>query len=424
MRCLAPLAALLLLPVACSSAARADPPSDDARIAEALAARQDTMVATLQRWVELNTGSRNTAGLQEFASELASPLEELSLEVTINDGVALDQPGHEGEPTGPLLLATGGSQDEAALRLLLVGHMDTVFEPDSPFQHFEQDPLDPDRATGPGVVDMKGGLVVLVEMLRALKASGDLGRAHWTVLLNSDEEIGSLGSRPVIEREAALADYGFVFEPSRANGSMTRSRSGIGQYHFAVEGRAAHSGSAHAQGRSAILELAQKVVRLEALTDYERAVTVNVGIISGGAKRNAVPGYAEAWIDLRYPDPDSGLELQRAVEGIGATVYVDDTSTTMWGLLHRPAKPASAAVDELLSRHAAICADLGVELPPPEHSGGGTDGSIMAGQGLPTVDTLGPVGSWVHTEREYIVLSSLSQRAAAAAILLRRLIDS
>lgn len=409
---------------ACAPPAQADLADAEVDLRDTLYARQETMVGQLRTWVDHNTGSWNTSGLAVFADMTAARLAELGFEITVEGGRPLQLPGHQGELTGPIVLGRYASASPGAPAFLLVGHMDTVFDPDSPFQSFELDPDDADRGRGPGVVDMKGGLVVLFEVLRALRETGDLERATWTVLLNSDEEIGSLGSRPTIEREATLADYGLVFEPPRFSGAMTMSRSGIGQFHLSVEGRAAHSGSAHASGRNAILDLADKVLRLEQLTDYEQGRTVNVGTIEGGTNRNVVAAHAEAWIDLRFQDERDGELLRQSVESIASAPYVEGTTTTVWGVLHRPPKPASDVVHDLLRQHAEICSELGFELPPPEHSGGGTDGSIMAGEGLPTLDTMGPEGSHVHTDREYIVLSSLSKRAAATAILLRRLIQA
>ncbi len=387
--------------------------------------RADEMTRTLESWVDSNTGSGNPDGLDRFATRLREAFADLGFEISVEPGAALDIPGMNGARTGPTLIGRRRARAQSQrtpLRLLLMGHYDTVFETDSPFQRFRR--IDgASRATGPGVADMKGGLVVLLYALRALHANGVLDQAHWTLLFNADEENGSLGSRATIEREARRADYGFVFEAAQTGGAMIRSRRGLGQFHLVVEGTAAHSGSSHSKGRSALLELAEKILLIEALTDYERGITLNVGVARGGTKRNIVPEYAEAWIDLRYDRPEQGEEIRRALESIAAQTHVDGTRTTLWGTLHRPPKTSSDGVDALLAAHADVALDLGIELPDPIHVGGGTDGSLMAGVGLPALDSMGVVGGEAHTRLEFVELASLPQRAALAAILLRRLVE-
>jgi glutamate carboxypeptidase len=303
-----------------------------------------------------------------------------------------------------------------------VGHYDTVFEPDSPFQSFRPPEEGVGNAFGPGVADMKGGLAVLLYALRGLAEMGQLDRASWTVVVNGDEEIGSLGSRERIEAAARESDYGLVFEASYG-WSMVRSRRGLGQFHLEVEGVAAHAGNAHARGRSAVRELAQKILEIEALTDYDRGLTLNVGTISGGTKRNIVPANASAWIDVRYDDPETGEWIRQRLEEIAATTFVEGTRTTLWGTLHRPPKLETDEVTVLLDRHTEVVHDLG--LPPPErvHSGGGTDGSLMGADGRPTLDSMGVVGGNAHTSEEFVVLDSIPERALIAAILLMRLIQ-
>ncbi len=412
--CLAPAA-----PAAAQLAAR------EIELRVDMAAHAEAMAAQLQRWVDMNSGTWNRAGLERLAQELVTALEELGFVVELTEGATVELPGLEGARTGPIVLA----RREAARpgqgeppRLLLSGHFDTVFEPDSPFQRFARDPARPARAGGPGVADMKGGLVVMLYALQALGESGDLDRAHWVVVLNADEEIGSLGSRPTIEREARAADYGFVFEAAQRGGGMVRSRRGLGQFHFEVEGVASHAGSAHQKGRSAVRELAHKTLAVEALTDYERGITLNVGIARGGSKRNIVPERAEAWIDLRYDEAAQGEEMRRTLLGIAERVWVEGTSTSFWGSLHRPPKLATPEVEALLTAHARAASDLGISLPDPLHAGGGTDGSLMGHVGLPTLDSMGVVGGGAHTSREFVVLDSLPERAALAAVLLSRLI--
>lgn len=397
--------------------------AEEVELKVALEARGAEMIEALSRWVALNTGSFNREGLERFAKLLATPLSDLGFAVEIVPGAELGLPGREGELTGPLVLARRPAvgETEGAPRFLLVGHYDTVFEPSSPFQALRMDPGDPGRAVGPGVADMKGGLVVMLFALRALAETGELDRASWTVLLNSDEEVGSLVSRGRIEAEARRADVGFVFEAARPDGAMVHSRRGVGQFHLEVVGAAAHAGQAHARGRSAIRELAEKILRIEALTNYSRGITLNIGTVAGGTKRNIVPERAEAWVDVRYDDPASGERISSRLQQVADEVIVEGTRTRLWGMLHRPPKPATEQTSELLALHERVTRELYLDPPPSVHAGGGTDGSLMNAVGLPTLDSLGVRGGHAHTESEFVMLGSLPERAAITAILLRRL---
>ncbi len=410
------VAALVLV----APAARASLAAEEIELRVATSGWGAEMVERLRAWVELNTGSENLAGLQRFAALLPAELTPLGFAVETREGGRIErEPGQE-RALGPLVIARRPAGAPGARRFLLVGHYDTVFEPDSPFQRFEATP-DGARATGPGTSDMKGGLVVLLYALRALAESGALDRADWTLLLNADEELGSPGSREVIEREARRAELGFVFESAHDGGAMVASRRGVGEFALRVRGLSAHAGNAHAAGRSAVRALADKILKLEALTSYERGLTVNVGTVRGGTKRNAVPEFAEAGIDVRFDRAEDGEALRAELERIAAETVVEGTSATLTGGLHRPAKPETDATRRLLDAHAAVSRDLELAVPAAAHSGGGTDGSLMSGVGLTTLDSLGVVGGGAHTEREHVELASLPERAALAAILLRRL---
>lgn len=413
-----------LAALAAAGLAAADPlGAEDLALRAGLAARQGDMAARLGDWVERNTGTWNTAGLEAFAALLANELRRLDFQVTIEPSAPLEYPERAGARTGPLVRGErkASLDPEHARHFLLLGHFDTVFEPDSPFQNWRIDAASPERASGPGSSDMKGGLVVLLEALRALRDSGDLARADVTVLLNSDEEIGSLGSRARIQAAAEQAQLAFVFEPALEGGEQARSRSGAGQFHLDVEGVAAHVATSPIEGKSAVLALARKVIAIEALTDPEHGVLLNVGTISGGTKRNIVPAHAEAWIDLRYDDRAQGEEVRGKLERIAAAPDVPGTRGELWGLLHRPPRPPTAESDRLLALQQEIARGLGYPAPEPVHSAGVTDGSLTAAAGVPTLDSLGVRGGGAHTDREFVLLPSLSERAAIAAVLLRRL---
>ena len=410
----------------CAAVSRAEPDllsPAERDIVSRLETREPQMLAELESWVAMNSGSANQAGLQAMANQLEQDLGALGFETRQQQLDPVEFPGLEPRPAGPIVIGSLGP-DPAPVRFLLVGHYDTVFEPDHPFSASKGLGERDGRLRGPGVADMKGGLLVMFEVLRALRASGDLARARWTVLLNGDEETGSLGSRDWIEREARRADYGVGFEAAREAGGRGGSRRGGGQCSLSVRGVAAHAGSAHRRGHSAILELARKVVMIEALTDYSRGVTLNVGVIAGGTKRNVVPDRASAWIDLRYDKPEEGQRIRAEIERIAALQPDPATRSELWGRLHRPPKLASPQVHELLARHRSAAEALGLDWPDPHHAGGGTDGSLMGAVGLPTLDSMGVIGSNAHTDGETAIRSSLTERAALASLLLRRLIES
>jgi glutamate carboxypeptidase len=422
-RCVLALVSALVSAATTGTPARAELSAEDVELRVSIAERQGEMVELLADWVGRNTGTWNTAGLEAFAALVAEELKKLDFEVTVVPSAPLDYPGRKDARIGPIVVAEhhATAEPEHARHFLLLGHLDTVFEPDSDFQRWAPDPQNPERAVGPGASDMKGGLVVMLYALRALAESGDLAHADVTVLLDSDEELGSLGSRERIEAAAKKAEYGFVFEAARETGELARSRAGAGQFHLDVTGVAAHVGSAPNEGHSAIVALAKKVVAIESLTDYDRGILLNVGTIEGGTKRNVVPDHASAWIDLRYDEAADGEAVRAKLEEIAAAPDVPGTSAKLWGKLHRPPKPETPAVAALLKLQQKVARELGFPAPDPQHSSSVTDGSLAQSVGLATLDALGVRGGEAHTDREFVVLPSLSERAAIAAVLIRRL---
>jgi glutamate carboxypeptidase len=411
----------LALALAPAAPARAELDAVEQEMAARIREDSPALREKLARWVAIQSGSRNLQGIERMLGEVQGDLEALGFAVERIGGGRVQRGDGRSVVAGPLLRARRAGP-KGSVRLLLIGHVDTVFEPESGFS--ELGPESDGCAVGPGAADMKGGLIVMLRALAALAASADLERASWTAIVNSDEELGSPGSRAWIEAEARAADLGFVFESAQHDGAMVRSRRGVGEFELRVEGVAAHAGSAHHEGHSAILELAHKVVEIEALTDYARGVTVNTGTIRGGSKRNVVPAHAVARIDVRFDDSRTGEELRAKIQALAAKTHVPGTRTELRGALHRPPRPATPESDALLARHAEVARDLGLALPAPIHAGGGTDGSLSAAAGLPTLDSMGVRGGRVHTHREFVVLESLGERAALAAILWRRLIHA
>lgn len=384
--------------------------------------QEDNMLDMLKRLTNINSGSLNKAGVDELATIFSQELRQLGFLISTLPGDVIEMPSCPGsdysiDVADHILAQRRGS----GTRLLLMGHLDTVFPPSSPFQTFRREG---DTVYGPGVADMHGGLVVMLYALKALAEAGELEDKAITILLNSDEEVGSLSSRKFLEEQAKVHDYGLVYESS-GNDTLVRQRKGLGQARFVIHGKASHAGGAHEQGRSAIKELAYKIVEIENMTDYESGVTVNVGVISGGEARNTIAPCAEAFVDLRYPELQQGLDAIDQFEDIFATLYsysVDsgEITTESWTNLHRPPKIPTVESDRLLEKTRAIGRLLGQDLGVYD-SGGGTDGSLTQAAGLPTLDSLGIAGSGAHSNREQARVSSLLERAKLSAVLIRRL---
>lgn len=393
------------------------------KLTQWIATQQEVMLSDLRKIVAINSGTLNIDGLNKVRDILGQELSRLGFQTrTVPGGTVASLTCAGGDVQfADHLVATLNTGD--GRKLLLSGHFDTVFPKHSQFQHLL---IEGDSLKGPGVSDMKGGLIAMLYALKALHRVGLLENARLTVLLNSDEEMGSLGSRPLIEELARQHDIGLVFEGSSQN-KLTRHRKGLGQARLRVTGRAAHAGNAHEQGMSAIHELSHKIIEIEGLTDYDRQITVNVGLVQGGEARNTISPCADAYIDLRYPDNDLGNYLVREIKRIAAKKHTrnrhirQSPETEIWVKLHRPAKPIHPESDAILSAAMGISAALGQPLGS-RYSGGGTDGSIMQSVGLPTADSLGPDGKGDHSPREESSISSLMIRTKLIAVLLSRLI--
>lgn len=308
-----------------------------------------------------------------------------------------------------------GHREGGPGRVLLLGDLDTAFEPGAarrfPFR------IEAGRAYGPGVADMKGGLVVLVAAVRALSRTEAPALA---IVLSPDEQAGSLASRSVIEAAAADADACLCVECARDGGNLMGSRAHIGVARLDVWGVEAHAGSAHASGASAIEELAHYVLALQRLTDPAAGVYVTVGQIRGGRRRSVVPGHAWCTIDLRVPDASAWKMLEVRMRDLVAVARVPRTRTELRVHSHRPGVPLTEKTERLIAiaRRAGAAAGIGFGVVPSSAAGS----SAFAGAlGIPTLDGMGPVGANLMTEREHIELKSLGERALLLALTLHLL---
>jgi glutamate carboxypeptidase len=293
-------------------------------------------------------------------------------------------------------------------RILVLGHFDTVW----PIGTIKRLPcrIEAGRLTGPGSFDMKYGDIQALWGLRFVVEAGAAADKTFTVLGNSEEEVGSPTSRPIIERLAREAECVFVLEPSvGAEGAIKLWRKGVGMYHLHIEGVASHAGADPEKGRSAVLELAHQVVDLDTLNDPARGTTVNVGVVRGGTRSNVVAAHAEAEIDLRAR---TGEEARRADEGIrNRPTFIAGTSTRITGGLNRPPMEETGASRRLYTLARRLAADEGFDLPAGG-TGGGSDGNFTAALGVPTLDGLGAVGDGGHAEHEHVVVATIAPRLA------------
>ena len=377
-----------------------------------LASQRGEMVADLITLCDQNSGSRNLSGLLGVANWLSdwATLSPATLRrIELPKRSCVDDAGHE------VTLATGPAlqwnfQPQATRRVLLMIHYDTVFGPEHAFQTCKQ--LSPTVLRGPGVADAKGGVVVLRYALQALLKFGLAADLGWTVLLNPDEEVGSLSSAALLQDLAPRYDFGLLFEPALPNGAMISERKGSGSFSLTVRGQAAHAGRYFEMGRNAVTELARIVTAVDALNGQRAETTINVGFVFGGGPVNIVPDFAIARLNARAPDEESATwfedQLQQLVQ---ATQARDGLSCELQGRFTSPPKRINAAQQALMRVIEASSAKL--NLPPVkwQYTGGVCDGNKLAAAGLPNIDTLGPCGDGLHSSQESVQLDSLVEKS-------------
>jgi glutamate carboxypeptidase len=370
------------------------------------------MVVDLIALCNQNSGSRNLEGLSGVSNWLSdwaelSPATFQRIELPASKGMR-EQDESVTITTGPVL--RWDFRPEASRRVLLMIHYDTVFGLDHEFQACEL--LSPNVLRGPGVADAKGGIVVLRYALQAMLRFGlgsDLG---WTVLLNPDEEVGSLSSAALMRELAPTYDFGLLFEPALPRGELVSERKGSGNFSITVRGKAAHAGRNIEQGRNAIAELSRIVVAIDALNGQRADTTINVGFLSGGGAVNVVPELAVARINARIPDSDSGSwvmeRLERLVEATNAR---EGFNCQLVGSFTSPPKRINEAQKSLMQAIEASSTKL--NLPPIQwrYTGGVCDGNKLAAAGLPNIDTLGPRGDGLHSSQESVQLDSLVEKS-------------
>ncbi len=362
------------------------------------AARREVILKSIRDLVERETKSREESRLNEIAGFVSGQLREIGGQVEL-----IPQDGY-----GTHLRARFDfGHDRTEQGVLVVGHLDTVW----PVGSLERLPfrVTPEgRAHGPGIFDMKSGVAILVESLRTIVSRRLATKRPVTLLLTCDEEIGSRTSRPLIEEEAKNAAAALILEPPISGGVVKTGRKGIGTFTVRALGRAAHAGLDPEKGVNAIVELAHQTLRLSALNDYGRGVTVSVGLVEGGSALNVVPACASAKVDVRFWTPEDGANLVAAIRGL--TPVTAGAKIEVSGGINRPPMPRSDKNIALFKHARALAAELGFELKD-EVVGGGSDGNFIAAMGVPTLDGLGVDGAGAHAEHEHIVIDDIPRRA-------------
>jgi len=383
--------------------------------------RQADMLQTVSRWANINSGSHNLGGLGAMAAELEAAFVKTGGEVKICPSepmTVIDATGNSTRMSVGNIIHVS-KRPQANKRVLLVGHMDTVFGQDSPFQSCYEG-VD-GKLHGPGTADMKGGLVVMLNALIAFENSPHYTQIGWDVLINADEEIGSHGSAALLHELGAKADAGMVYEPSMPDGTFAGARKGSGNFTVTVKGRAAHAGREHHLGRNAIAALARLLGHIDQLSGMRDGLTINIGKIAGGDALNVVPDLAQMSFNVRLQSPDDQNWLLGKLEDIIAHCNAQDgIIADLQGGFSRPPKPMTPALEGFFELAADCGHDLGIDVRHVA-TGGCCDGNNLAAAGLATIDTLGVCGANIHSDQEYMIIDSLTARAKLSALILHRL---
>jgi glutamate carboxypeptidase len=378
------------------------------------------MLEQVLAWSAINTGTRNLDGLARQADLLADAFAALPGDVILEEAAPVEAVTPDGRTVA---IAHGRHlvlrvRPQANRRLLLTGHMDTVFAADHPFQTTRW--RDGATLNGPGVADMKGGIAVMLAALTAFEHSPAATGAGYDVLINADEETGSLSSAPLIARLAAGKAAALTFEPSALpDGTLAGARAGSGNYSVVIHGRSAHAGRNPHDGRNAIVAAAGLVLALAALAGPE--ISVNPARIDGGSANNVVPDLAVVRFNIRPRSDHAASAFAEALaQAISQMEQVHDVRAHVHGGLSRPPKPMTEPAEALFHLVRACGAALGQTIGW-QATGGVCDGNNIAALGVPVVDTMGVRGGAIHSADEFLIVASLAERARLAALVLHRL---
>ncbi len=376
------------------------------------------MLAQVERWATVNSGTTNLQGLKTVAGLLADAFAPLPGEVSL---IAPD-PVESVDNKGNVTEVERGShlrvrvRPEAPVRVLLTGHMDTVFAADHPFQTLRW--LEDGVLNGPGTADMKGGIAVILAALSALETSPHATAIGYDVLINSDEETGSHASARLITDLAQGKVAALTYEPALPDGTLAGARPGSGNFSIIVHGKAAHAGRNPDEGRNALVAAADLAVRLSAAK--APGLTVNPARIDGGGPNNVVPDLAILRVNLRpMTRDDMTIATDTIRNAVAAVKREHDVCCHVHGGFNRPPKPLDAKAEKLFHLVRDCGSELGLAINW-RPTGGVCDGNNIAACGIPVVDTMGPRGGAIHSDEEFLIVDSLSERARLSALTLLR----
>lgn len=366
---------------------------------------EETMLKLVETLVNIDSGSYIKQGIDKVGKVLSGEYKKIGFETEV----------HDQQKFGNNLLIR--HPEAVNPEIVLIAHMDTVFGEGTvakrPFSRKG------DYAYGPGVIDMKASHATTLYALKALMESGSEAFKNVELVLNTDEEIGSIASRELIEQVAKTKKYALILEPAQ-NGNLVSERKGGGKYFLKVHGKSAHAGIEPENGISAIEELAQKILKLHALTDWDKGININVGLISGGTSVNTIAPFAEAAIDVRIETWKDGDAVDLAIKEICSYSEIPGTRLELTGNITRPAWNLTEEAEELIGIIREEGQKIGLELSH-EKSGGGSDANLTSFVGIPSIDGLGPVGADAHQESEYLSIPSLTERTLLLANVIERL---
>lgn len=379
------------------------------------------MLAQTLAWSAVNSGTGNLSGLAAMAGLLADAFSALPGELSLVDPAPAERVQADGrvvpvEHGRHLLLRV---RPDARVRMLFTGHMDTVYPADHPFQAVTK--RDDGTVNGPGTADMKGGLAVMLAALGAVDASPLAARLGYDVLINSDEETGSLSSAALIARSARGKVAALTYEPALADGTLAGARGGTGNFSLVVEGRAAHAGRNPEDGRNAVVAASDLALRLAAAGST--GLSVNPARIDGGGPNNVVPDRAVLRVNFRPADADAIQRARAAIDqAVAAVAREHDVRVSAHGAFNRPPKPVDAGAERLFALVGEAGAALRLTIGR-RATGGVCDGNNIAAAGVPVVDTMGVRGGAIHSSDEFMIADSLAERAALSAVTVLRIAE-
>jgi len=378
------------------------------------------MLDQVQSWCAINTGTANIAGLAKQAEVLAAAFAQLPGEVELVDpapvtAIAADGTEFEKAHGQHLVLRV---RPTANRRILLTGHMDTVFPVDHPFQQLTW--LEEGVLGGPGVADMKGGIAVILHSLMAFEETASAGSLGYDVLINSDEETGSLASSALIAQMAQGKLAALTYEPAALpDGTLAHSRGGTGNYSITISGKSAHAGRNPHEGRNALVAAADLILRLKAMERED--ITINPAKLEGGGPNNVVPDHALLRFNIRPKSTEAMEGFDSELNNLLRTIEAEhDVSAHRHGGVTRPPKPVDDQAQRLFDLVRECGAELGQDIKW-QSTGGVCDGNNIAACGVPVVDTMGARGGSIHSSDEFLITDSLAERAALSARVIERL---